>query len=83
MVAEQRVLGRKPKAVATSNAPFLFSGRAQLIVESLQDVFAVRGFVNEDAGTDVRRDDEFHIVVREPQGVVPTAVGDNFRIHWL
>src|SRR4029077_15171456 len=81
VIAEQRVFGRKPKAVAAADAPFRFSGGAQLVIESLQNVFAVRGFVDEDAGTDVRRDDEFHIVVGEPQAVVPTAVGDNFRVH--
>ena len=81
MICEHSVFRGKPEAMSTADAPLLFSRSSELILEGLQDVFSLRCLVNQN-GALVRRHEQLDIIIREPQGVVPAAVGDDFfRIY--
>jgi hypothetical protein len=81
MVGALHILGSDPEAVAPANHPLCLAFAAELFIEGLENIRPVFCAEADDARPHIECDNEFDLIIREPQIALPTGVEDDFVLH--
>ena len=81
MVGAHFILWCDPKAVPPPNLKVAFPCAALFVFFLKKDVLAGQGSIGRNSRTDIEGDDEFDVIVREEQIVLPAEVRNDFFSH--
>ena len=81
MIGPLHILRSDPETVSTANHPLRLAFAAELFIEGLENIRPVYCAEADDTRPHIECDNEFDLIIGEPQIALPASVRDGFSLH--